>query len=85
MKAITNDEIREKLPRQAKNTKAIVEIEDENIVEHPDAGQKQKLVRVTKTGKSLDQNKMLRRKADNCDTGSWVTINNKAGQYPMQV
>ena len=85
MKTITNDEIREKLPRQAKNTKAIVEIDDEDMVECIETVQKQKTVRVTKTGKILDQDKMLRRKVENCDNGGWVTINNKAGQYPMQV
>ena len=64
MKAITNEEIREKLPRQAKNTKSIVEIgDDDDSIENIDTVQKLKGVRVTKTGKSLDQDKMLIRVA----------------------
>ena len=86
MKAITNEEIREKLPRQAKNTKSIVEIgDDDDSIENIDTVQKLKGVRVTKTGKSLDQDKMLRRKVDNCNKSGWITINHSAGQYPMQV
>ena len=63
MKTITNEDIREKLPRQAKNAnKAVIEIEDndDTSVEGVDVIQKPKQVRVTKTGRSLDQEKMLK-------------------------
>lgn len=41
-------------------------------------------VKVTVTGKSLDQQKMLKRKMKNCDNAGWITLNPKAGQYPKQ-
>ena len=86
MKTITNEDVREKLPRQAKNAKAVIEIDDDDTsVEKVEEGHKPKPVRVTKTGKSLDQEKMLKRKVDNCDNRGWITINHKSGQYPMQV
>ena len=45
MKSLINEESREKLPRQAKNAKAIIEIDDDdNQVEPIEALQKPKVV-----------------------------------------
>ena len=61
-KAITYEETetREKLHRIAKNTKNIIEIDDLEETDTIDANVKQ--VRTTVTGKTLDEQKMLKRK-----------------------
>ena len=40
--------------------------------------------KVTKTGKTLDQEKMLKRKISNCDNQEWIKLNLEQGQYPQQ-
>ena len=67
MKTLTNEDTRGKLHRQAKNAKPIVEIDDESEVDSMEGSQKTRGVRITKTGKTLDQEKMMKRKVENCD------------------
>ena len=90
-KALTVEETRERLPRQVKNAKNTFEIdvtddelEIENVEEVNTIKQTMKGPRVTITGKTLDQQKMLRRKMENCDNAGWITVNREAGQYPHQ-
>ena len=65
-----------------KNLKAIVDLADISDDENTDIV-KPVVPRVTITGKTLDQNKMLKRKMKNCDNGGWITLES-GGQYPKQ-
>ena len=78
----TSEETRESLPRQVKNLKTTIDISDEETTNEVDIV-KPTGPRVTLTGKTLDQNKMLRRKMKNCDNKGWITLES-GGQYPKQ-
>ena len=79
------DDVREKLPRQVKNAKKTIEIDDDLEDEADTQLKKQnKGPRVTKTGKILNQEKMLQRKITNCDNKGWITVNLEHGSYPQQ-
>ena len=78
----TSEETRESLPRQVKNMKTTIDISDEETTYEVDIV-KPSGPRVTLTGKTLDQNKMLRRKMKNCDNKGWITLES-GGQYPKQ-
>ena len=84
-KAITYEETetREKLHRLAKNTKNIIEID--NVEETDTINADVKQIRATVTGKTLDEQKMLKRKLKNCENEGWITQNRESGQYPNQV
>ena len=80
-----SDELRESLPRQVKNMKTTV---DKNELSEEDTGNEVDITKLagpreTVTGKSLDQNKMLKRKMKNCDNNGWITLES-GGQYPKQ-
>ena len=74
--------LRESLSRQVKNVKATIDISDEELTNEVDLV-KQVGPKVTVTGKTLDQNKMLRRKMKNCDNKGWITLES-GEQYPKQ-
>ena len=81
-KAITYEgtETREKLYRLAKNAKNIIdELSDDDTMNSV------RQVRATVTGKTMDQQKMLKRKMKNCDNDGWISLNRESGQYPNQV
>ena len=81
-KAITYEgtETREKLNRLAKNAKNIIdELSDDDTMNSV------RQVRATVTGKTMDQQKMLKRKMKNCDNDGWISLNRESGQYPNQV
>ena len=85
-KALTFEETREKLPRQVKNLKNTIEVDDMSEDENVEVEKYNQLKgpMVTVTGKSLDQQKMLKRKIKNCDNKGWITLNRNAGSYPKQ-
>ena len=74
--------LRESLSRQVKNLKATIDISDEELTNVVDLV-KQVGPNVTVTGKTLDQNKMLKRNMKNCDNKGWITLES-GGQYPKQ-
>ena len=74
--------LKESLSKKVKNLKATIDISDEELTNEVDLV-KQVGPKVTVTGKTLDQNKMLRRKMKNCDNKGWITLES-GGQYPKQ-
>ena len=58
-------------------------MEEEEAVDTRNSDLKQ--IRATVTGKTMDQQKMLKRKLKNCENLGWITQNRESGQYPYQV
>ena len=76
------EDTREILHRNVKKQAIVEELIDDELEIVETEGTKEP--RIKFTGKTLDQQKMLKQKMLNCNNENWISLNKKAGSYPKQ-